>query len=142
MLLSSPIESGEANLKVHDVQPGEVESVRLFLCAQGWAHRVGDAAKFDQLIARSQRTAVAVSGAGVVGFARGITDGLSNGYLSMVAVAQGHRLQGLGRALVEHIIGDDADITWVLRAGREGAVKFFRKLGFSASAVAMERRRS
>ena len=63
-------------------------------------------------------------------------------YLSMVAVAHGHRCRGLGRALVEHIIGDDADITWVLRAGREGAVEFFNKLGFSASTDAMERKRS
>ena len=50
-------------------------------------------------------------------------------------------MQGIGRALVEHITGDDLRITWVLRAGREGAIEFFAKLGFQVSSVAMERLR-
>jgi len=43
----------------------------------------------------------------------------------MVAVAQRHRPRGLGLALSKHVIADDADITWVLRAEHEGAVEFF-----------------
>ncbi|MHC8337676.1 GNAT family N-acetyltransferase [Pseudomonas sp. HLT2-19-2] len=128
-------------LHVRDVLPSEVESVRHFLGQNGWAHRTGSAEHFAQLITNSQRTALAVKNARIVGFARGITDGLSNGYLSMVVVCAQHRRDGIGRALVEHVMGENADITWVLRAGREGASDFFSSLGFEASTIAMERPR-
>jgi ribosomal protein S18 acetylase RimI-like enzyme len=111
----------------------------VFLCANGWAHRLGSAEQFAQLVAHSQRTAVAADGSAILGFARGITDDVSNGYLSMVVVSPEHRRNGIGRALVAHIVGEGDGITWVLRAGREGAAEFFGKLGFAASVVAMER---
>ncbi|UZE10960.1 GNAT family N-acetyltransferase [Pseudomonas sp. B21-053] len=129
-------------LEIRDVQPSDVESVRLFLGQNGWSHRTGSAEHFAQLIANSQRTAIAVKDSRIVGFARGITDGLSNGYLSMVVVCGQHRREGVGRALVEHVMGENSDITWVLRAGREGASEFFAGLGFEVSTIAMERRRS
>lgn len=128
-------------LNVRDLQPAETQSVRLFLGQHGWSHRTGSAEHFAQLIEHSQRTAVAVQGEHIIGFARGITDGLSNGYLSMVVVDEQHRRAGIGRALVEHIMGDNPDITWVLRAGREGAETFFASLGFETSVIAMERPR-
>ncbi|MEO4013606.1 GNAT family N-acetyltransferase [Pseudomonas rossensis] len=128
-------------LHVRDVLPSEVESVRHFLGQNGWAHRTGSAEHFVQLITNSQRTALAVKNSRIVGFARGITDGLSNGYLSMVVVCAQHRRDGIGRALVEHVMGESTDITWVLRAGREGASDFFSSLGFEASTIAMERPR-
>lgn len=133
--------SASKPMLIRDIQIQEVESVRQFLCANGWEHRVGSAEAFAQLLAHSQRTAVAVADNKIVGFARAITDGISNGYLSMVVVSQEHRLQGVGRSLVKHITGDDPRITWVLRAGREGAIGFFAKLGFQVSSVAMERLR-
>lgn len=129
-------------LEIRDVQPSDVESVRLFLRQNGWGHRIGSAEYFAQLIANSQRTAIAVKNEQIVGFARGITDGLSNGYLSMVVVCGQHRREGVGRALIEHVMGENSDITWVLRAGREGASEFFSSLGFETSTIAMERRRS
>jgi len=129
-------------LDIREVQASEVESVRLFLAQNGWGHRIGSAEYFAQLIANSQRTTVAMKGSQIVGFARGITDGLCNGYLSMVVVCEQHRREGIGRALVEHVMGENRDITWVLRAGREGASVFFSGLGFEASSIAMERPRN
>ncbi|WP_456024396.1 GNAT family N-acetyltransferase [Pseudomonas protegens] len=129
------------NLTVRDLLPDEVESVRLFLGRLGWGHRTGTSEHFAQLIEHSQRTAIALHGAQIVGFARGISDGLSNGYLSMVAVDSQHRRIGIGRKLVEHVMADNPDITWVLRAGREGVEAFFARLGFEKSVIAMERPR-
>lgn len=130
-----------AGVLIRDMKPSEVESVRLFLGHHGWGHRTGSAEHFAQLIANSQRTALAVKDSRIVGFARGITDGLSNGYLSMVVVCGQHRREGIGRALVEHVMGENTDITWVLRAGREGTSAFFSHLGFEVSTIAMERPR-
>ncbi|MFJ5258686.1 GNAT family N-acetyltransferase [Pseudomonas sp. NPDC088414] len=131
----------KTNLTVRNLFPDEVEPVRVFLGQNGWGHRTGSSDYFAQLIENSQRTALALSGEQIIGFARGITDGLSNGYLSMVVVDDQHRRAGVGRALVEHVMGDNPEITWVLRAGREGAEAFFASLGFETSVIAMERPR-
>ena len=129
------------DISIRDLLPTEVEAARQFLERHGWGHHTGTAEHFAQLIQNSQRTAIALSGQQIVGFARGLTDGLSNGYLSMVVVDGQHRRAGIGRALVEHVMGDNTDITWVLRAGREGAEAFFASLGFETSVIAMERLR-
>lgn len=121
--------------------PADIVPAHRLLSENGWDRRIGSAEQFALLIRASQRAAVAVGGGEIIGFARGITDGLSNGYLSMVVVAPSHRRHGVGSALVRHVIGEDDRITWVLRAGRPGADRFFRQLGFDNSTVAMERRR-
>ncbi len=128
-------------MQVRSYSPADLPTVHRLLAANGWSHRIGDAAALGRLIAASQRTAVALHNGEAVGFARAITDGLSNGYLSMVVVAEPFRRQGIGQALLEAIVGADPNITWMLRAGRDGAPAFFAKLGFVASTLAMERPR-
>ncbi|HEV2622285.1 MAG TPA: GNAT family N-acetyltransferase [Frateuria sp.] len=60
----------------------------------------------------SQRIAVAVLDGEVVGFACALTDGLSNGYLSMALMAPEQRGRGVDSATVRHVTGDDPAITW------------------------------
>jgi ribosomal protein S18 acetylase RimI-like enzyme len=129
-------------MQVRSVTAADLDAVHRLLLTSGWAHRVGDIAQFSRLISAPSRAVVAVADDEIVGFARAITDGISNGYLSMVVVAQPYRRRGIGQALVEFLIGSETSITWVLRAGREGAAGFFAKLGFSVSTTAMERLRS
>jgi ribosomal protein S18 acetylase RimI-like enzyme len=124
-----------------DALPSEAEAIRLFLAANGWAHRVGTPEHFSSLLRASSRTAVVHAAAQVVGFARGITDSLSNGYLSMVAVAPAFRRRGLGSALVAHVTSGSPHVTWVLQAGRPGSSEFFARLGFVAAPLAMQRPR-
>lgn len=129
-------------MQLRDFETPDLAAVHRLLAASGWSHRIGSEADLARLVAASQRTAVAVRPNGdIVGFARAITDGMSNGYLSMVAVAESFRRQGVGQALVERIVAADPCVTWVLRAGRDGAPAFFGKLGFTASTLAMERPR-
>ncbi|WP_042880527.1 GNAT family N-acetyltransferase [Cupriavidus necator] len=128
-------------MEIRNLLPEDIEAARQLLIANGWAQRVGGPEKFARLVANSQRVAVAVEDGEVVGFARALCDEVSDGFLSMVAVAPSHRRRGIGRALVRHIMGNDPDITWMLRAARSSEAAFFGQLGFTPSMVAMERRR-
>ena len=128
-------------MEYRPITSGDYEPVRQFLSNVGWQHRVADPEEFVKMLKNTNRAVVAVDGARVVGFARALCDEVSNGYISMVAVAPDMRGRGIGRELVRQLIKDDAGITWVLRAGH-GSDGFWDKMGFKCSEVAMERVRT
>jgi ribosomal protein S18 acetylase RimI-like enzyme len=127
-------------MEFRPVAPDDYENVRQFLCDMGWQHRVSNPEKFIEMLKNTSRTVVAVDSTRIVGFARALCDEVSNGYISMVAVADSRRGQGIGRELVRRLINDDVGITWVLRAGR-GSSGFWKKMGFELSEIAMEKTR-
>jgi ribosomal protein S18 acetylase RimI-like enzyme len=127
---------------IRPIQPGEIEQARVLLANTGWSHRVSDPDQFRDLVSRSQIALVAVDQQHVVGFVRGLTDGVTNGYISMLVVDESHRLRGIGSSLVRAAMGQNPEMTWVLRAQRPGLFSFYEKLGFRVSSVAMERVRA
>ena len=128
-------------MEFRSISADDYEAVRQFLSEAGWRRRVADPSKFEKMLEHTSRAVVAVEGSRVVGFARAVCDEASNGYISMVAVAESWRGRGVGRELVRRLVGDDAGITWVLRAGR-GSAGFWEKMGFTPSEIAMEKVRA
>lgn len=128
-------------MEFRPARPEDYERVREFLSEAGWRERVSDPERFGKMLENTSRTIVAFDGGRVVGFARGLCDEVSNGDISMVAVAEDVRGRGVGRELVRRLMGEDKGITWLLRAGR-GSRGFWERVGFAASEVAMERVRS
>lgn len=114
-------------MQIRSILHSEMEAARRLLVASGWEHRVGNPAEFRDLLSKSQVTLVAVEDGDVIGFLRALSDGVTNGYLSMLVVAEHHRRKGVGRALVEAAMGDNKRMTWVLRAGRDGVAEFYER---------------
>ena len=129
-------------MEIRAIRGAEIEQARVLLAGIGWAHRVSDPQEFRDLISRSQVALVAVEGGTVVGFIRALTDGVANGYISMLGVDEAHRRRGIGSALVRTAMGTNREMTWVLRAQRPGLFSFYERLGFRVSKVAMERVRA
>jgi ribosomal protein S18 acetylase RimI-like enzyme len=125
---------------VRPATPADREAVRSLLKVCGWDHqpRITDPARFATMFDGADRSFVADDDGVVVGYLRALTDGVSNGYIGTTAVAPTHRRRGIGRLLVERLLGDDLGITWVLRAGH-GSDAFWTSLGFVRSEIAMER---
>lgn len=127
---------------IRPIEAHEIEAARLLLRANDWSGAHFEPDGFPSLVANAHEALVAVDGDRIVGFARSVGDGVSNGYICTLVVDESHRKLGIARALVQRLMGTDPDMTWVLRAGRPGLIGFYEKLGFRRSEVTMERVRS
>jgi GNAT superfamily N-acetyltransferase len=129
-------------MHVREFRSSDLDAIRSLLLDAGWRERAEDRGRLAEIVAAASAALVAEIDDVVVGFGRAVTDGVSNGYLSMLVVSPVHRRRGIGSALVEALVGDDARLTWVLRAGIPESVPFWEALGFRRSEIAFERPRS
>lgn len=99
-----------------------------------------DRAYLAHQVAGARWVAHAYDGVRLVGFARAISDGVSSAYVSSVMVDPAYRRRGIGRALIERIVGGRDDIKFVLHTRKEAAA-FYAAVGFAHASDMMVRDR-
>jgi ribosomal protein S18 acetylase RimI-like enzyme len=112
----------------------------LFVTA-GWPWRAADPAKLAAIVEGSRYVVSAhdeAAGSLLVGFARAISDGVTNAYVSTVAVLPEYRRKGIGAELVKRLVDGKDSIRFLLHA-KPDVQDFYRKLGFE-DATGMLRR--
>src|SRR5580704_5220546 len=99
----------------HDIDLPELAA--LFRSA-GWAWRASDPVKLAALVSGSLFVEGAwdEAGPGLVGFARAISDGVSNAYVSTVAVLPDYRGRGIGTELLRRLLSGRGAIRFLLHA--------------------------
>jgi ribosomal protein S18 acetylase RimI-like enzyme len=114
----------------------------LFITA-GWGWRAEDPVKLGALLEGSRYVASAHDDERdhqLVGFARAISDGVTNAYVSTVAVLPEYRGKRIGAELVKRLLEGRDTIRFVLHAA-PGVQDFYRKLGFEDASDMLRRDR-
>jgi ribosomal protein S18 acetylase RimI-like enzyme len=109
----------------HDIN---LDQLATLFDAVGWQRRTADRTRLAQLVDGSLWVVSAWDGDQLVGFARAISDGAFNAYISTVAVLPSHQKQGIGRELVRRLMEDRDGIQFVLHAN-ERAYPFYLHIG-------------
>src|SRR3982751_5191813 len=124
--------------EAHDV---DLEQLAGLFVSAGWNERARDRTKLAALVANSRFVVSAWDGPRLVGFARAISDGVSNAYVSTVAVLPEYRGRGIGREMIARLLAGKDGVQFVLHA-RPEVQPFYEKCGFSAAKDMMSRPRA
>ena len=112
----------------HDV---DLEQLAHLFVTAGWPHRAADRTKLALLVSRSFYVSTAHDGDRLVAFARALSDGVSNAYISTVCVLPEYRGRGIGREVIRRMVEREGGtaIRWVLHA-RTALHPFYGQNGF------------
>ena len=97
----------------HDINPDELS---VLFNSVGWERRTADRARLAQLVKGSLWVVSALDDGKLVGFARAVSDGATNAYISTVAVLPEYQGRGIGKEIVRRLIQDRDGIQFVLHA--------------------------
>jgi GNAT superfamily N-acetyltransferase len=123
--------------------PGHVDLGQLahLFESVGWHHRTRDPERLAQMVRGSMYGVSAFDGDKLVGFARAISDGAFNAYVSTVAVLSKCQRQGIGRELIRRLLEGCEHVQFVLHAGPD-AQPFYLECGFRHAPDMLRRDRS
>lgn len=126
-------------LSFSDERPSARELAKLLL-AVGWDHRAADLDSLGRAITGASEAVAVRDGERLVGFARSISDGAWNAYLTTVVVDP--RWQGIGVAgrMIEALLAGHDDMRFGLSA-MDGLDDFYARFGFEPNPRSMVRRR-
>ena len=110
----------------HDIDLGALEDLRR---ACGFSVQTREA--LGAQVRGARWVVSAWEGPRLVGFARALSDGITNAYVSSVMVDAAYRRRGIGRELIGRLLADRRGVRFVLHARDEEAMCFYRALGFT-----------
>jgi ribosomal protein S18 acetylase RimI-like enzyme len=110
-----------------DTHEIDLDQLTTLFNSVGWERRTVDRDRLAQLVHGSIYVTSAWDGDRLVGFARAISDGAFNAYISTVAVLPEYQRRGIGRELIQRLITDRDGIQFVLHAN-ERAYPFYLHL--------------
>ncbi len=97
----------------HDV---DLDQLSVLFNSVGWERRTADRDRLAQLVRGSLWVVSALDGEKLVGFARAVSDGATNAYVSTVAVLPDYQGRGIGREIIRRLIDEHDGIQFVLHA--------------------------
>jgi ribosomal protein S18 acetylase RimI-like enzyme len=109
----------------HDI---ELDQLTALFNSVGWQFRTADRDRLAAMVRGSMFVVSAWNEDQLVGFARAISDGAFNAYVSTVAVLPAYQRQGIGRELMRQLMEGRDGIMFVLHA-RPEAYDFYLQLG-------------
>jgi N-acetylglutamate synthase-like GNAT family acetyltransferase len=107
----------------------------------GWSARTKDPARLAQIVRGSMFVAHAREGEKLVGFARAISDGASNAYISTVVVDEAYRHKDIGSELIRRLMAGRDGIQFVLHAAPK-VHAFYKQCGFEDHPDCLVRKRA
>jgi ribosomal protein S18 acetylase RimI-like enzyme len=110
-----------------DTHEVDLDQLTVLFNAVGWERRTTDRDRLTQLVHGSTDVVSAWDGDRLAGFARAISDGAFNAYISTVAVLPEYQRRGLGRELVRRLLAGRDGIQFVLHAN-DHAYPFYLRL--------------
>ena len=116
------------SIEYRDTHDIDLDQLAALFDAVGWQRRTADRVRLARLVSGSLWVVSAWDGEQLVGFARAISDGAFNAYISTVAVLPAYQKRGIGRELVRRLIDDRDGIQFVLHAN-ERAYPFYLHIG-------------
>jgi ribosomal protein S18 acetylase RimI-like enzyme len=108
----------------HDI---DLDQLTVLFNAVGWERRTADRDRLAQLVRGSLYVVSAWEDDRLVGFARAISDGATNAYISTVAVLPEYQKRGIGSEIIQRLIADRDGIQFILHAN-DNAYPFYLHL--------------
>jgi len=120
----------------------DLDQLTVLFNSVGWERRTADRDRLAQLVHGSLYVVSAWDGDQLAGFARAISDGAFNAYISTVAVLPEYQKRGIGRELIRRLLDGRDQLQFVLHAN-ENAYPFYLHLdlGFEPFNNVLARRR-
>ncbi len=105
----------------------DLDQLTVLFNSVGWERRTADRDRLAQLVHGSLYVVSAWEGDRLVGFARAISDGAFNAYISTVAVLPEYQKRGIGRELIRRLLDGRDHLQFVLHAN-DNAYPFYLHL--------------
>jgi ribosomal protein S18 acetylase RimI-like enzyme len=102
----------------------------------GWNDKTRDMNRLKAMVENSQVVVTAWDGEEMVGFARCTTDFVFNGQINNVVVDPACRKKGIGRTMIDKILGSSGKVTYILRSETE-SMGFYKGMGFTDDSSCM-----